>query len=494
MSHDASATWSGFNYQGKVALYHTLRIINEKLAGDVRFDFSGYELILENYEDFDIKEPDGFKSFHQVKAMNKPAFNEYEGALFAMLLQLDNPIHSSVTGYLHTWKNLSWSGNNSFEQQLQGIAEKITQNHLTNPDTSFIKKAFVNATGDAKKVKILRKAKGEDERLVDIPSTLAVISNIHTDTLPLAVVRRVKQYDYDGVLYCSIENIDEKVTTQISALLTTKDVGDNDEAQKKIFCALLTKLDENITLKHSCLNTPAINPIPFSEILEIVENEHLRDSDDAYLAANFKLQFVKAFEEYLDDEELCSPDDARAYVNKESNLNTVMKPLLGLSSSELWSYLKCLNPHLLLATDNTILNAQHINLPHIRQYLFKIFNELNCKKFEHRDKEKVVKYLNNHKYYLPTAIGKDSKKTLVKSIMENGNAIPYLYEISAMITGDESAPEIERFSDEYTKLVGGDIEEYYEDGPPMNKEKITHISSEIRLIKLSTAVGEINDE
>ncbi|EAQ63318.1 hypothetical protein MED121_03030, partial [Marinomonas sp. MED121] len=130
MSHDASATWSGFNYQGKVALYHTLTLITKQLQENGNFDFLGFELILENHEDFDIKGPDGFQSFHQVKAINQTAFSTYENALFAMLLQLDSPNHSSVIGYLHTWKPLNWNGDDSFDEKLRGILSKVINNHI----------------------------------------------------------------------------------------------------------------------------------------------------------------------------------------------------------------------------------------------------------------------------------------------------------------------------------------------------------------------------
>lgn len=52
MAHDASPSWSGFNYQGKVALYYALRLINEKAAD---FDFTDYSLVLENTEDFEVR-------------------------------------------------------------------------------------------------------------------------------------------------------------------------------------------------------------------------------------------------------------------------------------------------------------------------------------------------------------------------------------------------------------------------------------------------------
>jgi hypothetical protein len=76
------------NYQGKVALYHTLTFIRQKLLVNVNFDFSDYELILENHEDFDIKGPNGFISFHQVKAINKTAFSSYKDAFFPYFCSL----------------------------------------------------------------------------------------------------------------------------------------------------------------------------------------------------------------------------------------------------------------------------------------------------------------------------------------------------------------------------------------------------------------------
>ena len=107
MSHDASPTWSGFNYQGKVALFHSLGEIKKNLLNDETYNFNGYNLLVENHEDFDIESPDGFVSFHQVKAINKCTFGTYENALLAMALQLDNKVFIKVNGYLHTWRKIS---------------------------------------------------------------------------------------------------------------------------------------------------------------------------------------------------------------------------------------------------------------------------------------------------------------------------------------------------------------------------------------------------
>jgi len=61
--HSAISTWSGFVYQGKVALYQTLKILNDVAAAN------NYSLQLDSLEDFAIIHNQVIKSIHQVKAV-----------------------------------------------------------------------------------------------------------------------------------------------------------------------------------------------------------------------------------------------------------------------------------------------------------------------------------------------------------------------------------------------------------------------------------------
>lgn len=71
--HSAISTWSGFVYQGKVALYHCLKLINE---GDTEF-----QLQLDSTDDFAIYKDDKLISAHQVKAKIANNRNSYKEAL-----------------------------------------------------------------------------------------------------------------------------------------------------------------------------------------------------------------------------------------------------------------------------------------------------------------------------------------------------------------------------------------------------------------------------
>ena len=46
-AHSAIPSWSGYIYQGKLAIYEALRVIRKKLNDDTDFDFSDYELEVE---------------------------------------------------------------------------------------------------------------------------------------------------------------------------------------------------------------------------------------------------------------------------------------------------------------------------------------------------------------------------------------------------------------------------------------------------------------
>lgn len=197
-----------------------------------------------------------------------------------------------------------------------------------------------------------------------------------------------------------------KVKDTISGLHNIYDIDSDSGALDKVFCALLAKLDENVILKHSNLNAGVETPIPFIEIIEIVFDEKVRDSDEAYLASRFKLKFIKAFEEFLDDEDLCSSDIAEAYSNNDSNLNVAMDVLLDLSAIELWHYFKKLNPHVALDTENTSDNALVTNIDNLRQYLFSIFRDMCCTKFSHKKNEQLILYKNGKKdtYQQPSGL------------------------------------------------------------------------------------------
>ncbi|MDP3944823.1 MAG: hypothetical protein Q8Q51_02910 [Lutibacter sp.] len=96
--HSAADTWNGFIYQGKVALYHVLKLINDKDSTD------GLHLQLDSLEDFAIvryenREPKPI-TLHQVKAVKSHYYSKYKEA-FKKLEQRKDNFPSDEEAYFH---------------------------------------------------------------------------------------------------------------------------------------------------------------------------------------------------------------------------------------------------------------------------------------------------------------------------------------------------------------------------------------------------------
>ncbi|KRF06040.1 hypothetical protein ASG89_20060 [Paenibacillus sp. Soil766] len=83
-SHSAVPSWSGYDYQGKVAIYTVLSLINSKEVHEI----SDFVLEIEHLEDFSIKCNGEYHSIHQVKAyqsQNRSKISTYRSAILDLM-------------------------------------------------------------------------------------------------------------------------------------------------------------------------------------------------------------------------------------------------------------------------------------------------------------------------------------------------------------------------------------------------------------------------
>src|SRR5699024_7867594 len=98
--HSAMQSLSGYNYQGKIALYCAINLMIDRIGKD----YSRYFLELEWYEDFSIKEKDSYISIHQVKSYKKKSLSEYKDAIWNLL---GKSIESNIAStYLHVSEDI----------------------------------------------------------------------------------------------------------------------------------------------------------------------------------------------------------------------------------------------------------------------------------------------------------------------------------------------------------------------------------------------------
>jgi len=92
--HTAISSWSGFVYQGKVAIYHVLRLLLEDINA------SNYKLQLDSLDDFAIINSDtSRKSLHQVKALQSTNYSTYKEAFEKLVDRVSK--YPSENAYFH---------------------------------------------------------------------------------------------------------------------------------------------------------------------------------------------------------------------------------------------------------------------------------------------------------------------------------------------------------------------------------------------------------
>lgn len=89
--HDAVPTWSGFLYQGRIAVYLAVRKINELREAGNESEIKKYALEMEKCEDIAVVYMDGnnktYHSIHQVKNEKGCKRTSYKDPLIQLMLE-----------------------------------------------------------------------------------------------------------------------------------------------------------------------------------------------------------------------------------------------------------------------------------------------------------------------------------------------------------------------------------------------------------------------
>lgn len=99
LPHTAVSTWSGFVYQGKIALYHCIQKMIESYE-----DNRNLRLQLESHDDFAIFDSNSCISIHQVKAYKSDLFSGYSDDIIKQQQSANDKKVSKA--YFHVAKNI----------------------------------------------------------------------------------------------------------------------------------------------------------------------------------------------------------------------------------------------------------------------------------------------------------------------------------------------------------------------------------------------------
>lgn len=325
---DASASWNGYMYQGKVALLvllETLNKIKESGVVDLEKEISKYWIESEGIEDFAIGYEDKYISIHQVKNKKDENIGDYAEALSNIVNRLRD--HTNIkNGYLHTKNRIAVSNWNEdilkllmnyypqkiqdlkkiyekkdvFESTYNDIMGKFNENRRRfNRKTSDINKLIIDQINIDTKVS--EKSDATKNVFKDaLEKVLEKEKNNYQFTAKEEVIEKIKLYCYqDNSQFCESLKIIE-----LSELEIEKYWGDISEFKKPqidiYYIKLLEIINSNITGRAE--NSIDKIKIPFNDFLNIINSSELCKNTKEQKLLELKSMFLKQKATFCSDE------------------------------------------------------------------------------------------------------------------------------------------------------------------------------------------------
>lgn len=337
---DASATWNGFSYQGKVGLYVCLKLIVDALNKKENIDdfCHKYSIEFEWLEDFSILKDDKYISHHQVKHYNEAAFSKYIDAFITIVSRQQGRIsENDLFKYVNHYAQVHTKGLNK-DEYIETLVSKLIENNILDQDRYVIKNEVSKIVGyDSNVMTAINQYLGDFENIKN--QVLDGCIYIHTS-------KKITKPDKDLCEYSEIIkskvslNSNSKRTLESHNILCSFDTNTeyelalDDELLKKkllslakemlqhlkpdlnttddvltIYIAVLKdKIDEYVKKRHQDLsnsNTVRLSEklkrkLPFSDILISLKMEIIDESKDEYWELICRENFENAFQKQID--------------------------------------------------------------------------------------------------------------------------------------------------------------------------------------------------
>lgn len=440
MKNDASASWNGFEFQGKITIYQVLLKINA-LKGDSD-QIKKFSFRVEGEEDFDILENDQVIELAQIKAkLSKENISDYFDALIKMTERdsyKNNPTNVRLT--FHTAVKIQdWCiFLEKYDKKLEKLAEKITVE-----------------TCEKKKAEFLLKS-------TQIKHVIRIIDNINLVDYPVSG----DEENQEGLTdYCSLEIVNSLIVNELKVYF--EETGQQEkigaDSLKKYLYKLLCYLNEHINQRHSQANT--INELSFLEITTIL-NSDILIHDDQYVYGKVLDRFMNLeFQRYC--EGICSLQE-RCSERENCYLKKIFRKISAYPLEEGYLIIRRCFPHIIIKSldrDDYQFDPQGL------RFLYKLF--ITAEPDDNPDRfeliEKAFRFSTNEdrEIYFPTGINNVSdedigrytlmyQKAFRQNIYNSDIPIEDVYESNGYITGNISYPNIlaEYNTDQDPEVIG----------------------------------------
>jgi len=303
---DATNSWSGYNYQGKIALYLGIHKINDLIINGKGKDLEKYSVEIEWLEDFSIVYTDAatrvYQSIHQVKAKENTSIKDYEDALVKLYHKIEKD-SLIINAYLHVCRALDYKGSTWKESietiirncsQIKELKNKIEDYKNCNEDIKQKQIDKLNGKGrNSEENSLIRtyNKKYFNFKKISLKNVDLIIDKILGDldnkiklcmkTIKQSDLKKIELYQYPSNRdYCDIDEINDLLKEEIKKYWSISHAPvwkAEDEGFCENVCLYLEGLiDRHITERHKKYNKTDMRDISFQQIKGILDSNMSR--------------------------------------------------------------------------------------------------------------------------------------------------------------------------------------------------------------------------
>lgn len=421
---DATPSWNGYNYQGKVGLYVCLKnILVQAQKGVTTTHFSSYvdehNIEYEWIEDFAIKRNECYLSLHQVKHKSENNFTDHTEAISTILYRKNGVISDTDIFKYFRFKSKKKGDTEKAKAQVKnqiknhGLIDKngrLDKNWKTNivavnklyrdeiekcfiDFESLTNKAFSSSSTYFHTAEDVKPPKDNIEDVVGIPKLL--VTGL-TKPKSLACKNIYLSFDIQHTyeLALSDSQLNHRLETTIKEILKllhqNKVFSDSDiKLYKTALCSLI---DQNLVIRHQHIrnkidsNTPYLQKIKpsiyFRDIVTTLEKV-FRELDMEYWNLICRDNFETAYKEQLDEiyegVKLANSEDEtnlyHEYVDRleDMRINVIDRYF----PNDCISFLRQIYPHLALGSEEHQFYNSISNVDEIKSVFLDFIQEVN---------------------------------------------------------------------------------------------------------------------
>lgn len=461
---DATPSWSGYNYQGKIALYIVLTKICELYKAGKINEIDNYRLELEWLEDFSIiynaNDKNTYKTIHQVKALDTTDINDYGEAIFGLAAKVIE-FNTIENAYLHTWKSINLNSLN-WKETIKELAKKnreetkiikemekllidgnIEFNNIfsrilkpkSGPAPNIIKRIQLNISKEIEDVK-------EDDVKEAIRQALnyAKLDNTQfASKLSDQCLNKIEIYNYDGKNNCDLEEVKEKILVRINENLELQgsDWRVSDSNYKEtIYYYLMGIIDNNIINRHKSYSLKNKVTISFKDFNSILINQRLSDKSKEYYLYYLKNKLFEMHSNYC---KACGKKNYNNDICFKCKLSDVIEYISKMNMDVFEKFCRIICPDVKGEINRMEVVMYMLETTGINTSFFKTFSTIE-KEFE--TKQEMIRYTTT-----------DNKTLLVTSLSEKG------LDSSFVCTNIVENKEIDGAFMDIDELISKDIDE-----------------------------------